>query len=132
MTRGQEQRTARQAGFSLIELVLALMVSSVGLLAVAGASMGIGIQASLARWDADQALAARTVLERATSGSYAAVVSGQRAVSLGGPPITATSTVTSLAPRLKHVRLDVTRPGHRTAAVFETRLAASRPLPVAP
>ena len=132
MTRGPEQRGVRQAGFGLIELVLALTVSSIGLMAVAGASMGIGTQASLARWDADQALVARTVLERAISGSYAAAVSGQRTVSLGGPPITAASTVTSPAPRLKHVRLDVTPPGPRVPVVFETRLAASRPLPVAP
>jgi len=132
MTRRPEQKGARQAGFGLVEVVLALTLSSVGLMAVAGSSMGIGAQASLARWDADQAMVARMVLEHATMGSYAAAVGGQRALRFRGRSIVAASTVTAPSARLKHIRLDVTASGPYAPVVFETRIGAPRPLPVAP
>jgi len=131
-SRSDRARIHDEAGFGLIELVLAVLVSSVGVVAAANVSLGIGSQARLARWDTDRSVVARNILEDLGQAGYASAVSRQVVVVLGPRQYQVTQTVTSPAPRLKHIRLAVSPPAGRAPGVVETRLAKSRPLPYAP
>ena len=123
--------TDDQTGLGLIEVVVAVLVFSIGVLAAAGVSLSIGSQARLARWDTDRAVAARSTLEGLGQAGYASAASGRALLVLGQRAYQVTRTVTLLAPRLKHVRVTVTPPAGRAPAIIETRLARPRPLPSA-
>jgi prepilin-type N-terminal cleavage/methylation domain-containing protein len=131
--RGDNQTTtrSRQAGFGLVELVVALAVSSVGAVALAGAGLAIGEQGRTARWSADQGLVARTALETAHRLGHGAVPAGSSTVGTGTRSYSVRTVVTPVGRRLDAVRLDIAEPG-RTPASYETRVASARPLPVAP
>lgn len=120
------------AGFGLIEVVLALLVASLGVLAAAGTVLGIGSQARLAQWDTDQALVAVLVIDNARRAGYASVPSGNGIETLGSRAYARATAVTRPIPGLEHISVTVRSALGRAAATFETRLAQPRPLPVAP
>lgn len=131
--RGDNESTmrSRQAGFGLVELVVALAVSSVGAVALAGAGLAIGEQSRTARWSADQGLVARSALETAHLLGQGAVPAGSSTIGTGARSYAVRTVVTPVGPRLDAVRLVVSEPG-RPSVSYETRVASARPLPVAP
>ena len=119
------------AGVGLIEVVIAITLTSIGILGAAGVVAGIGSQARRAAWDAERALAARATADRLRRVGFAQAVSGTDSVSVGGRAHTVIRTATARAPRLRHIALSVAPPGG-SEATFEILIAPSRPQPGAP
>lgn len=130
MKRAAKARRAT-GGFGLIEVAIAITVSSIGILAAAGVAASIGSQARQAMRDADRTVAARTAVHRLVRAGYAAAVSGADMVSVGGHDHTVARVVTTRSPGLRHVELTITPPAGNSAT-FEFLLARGRPMPAAP
>ncbi len=129
--RGRGRRGGR-AGFGLVEVLIALAVTSLGVLAAAGVSFAIGGQGKLAGWQADQALAALDIFEAVRRQPFSSLASGVTTVTIGPTSYDVDRVVTSPAPRLKHVRLVVRASTGRLPAVFESRVLDAAPPPAAP
>jgi len=121
-----------QAGFGLIEVMAAVVVTTVGVLAAASGSLAIYAEANRSREDTDRALAARSTLERSAHAPFASVLGGQGTTFFAARRYVVTQVVGSLGPRLKSVQVTVASSTGQAPSIFETRVAASRPLPVAP
>lgn len=124
------------AGIGLIEVLAALIIMSMGMLAIAGVSLHVGSQTQLSTWQTDQALAAQQVMERLQRVGYAAVGSGTDTVSVGNRTYVVNRLVSRPAPRVKRVQLTVLslRGAAQRAAprVFVSRIYEPRPLPPSP
>lgn len=133
--RGPRWRSRRsgQAGLGLIEVLIALTIFAVGMLAVAGIGLSVGAQTNWAVWQTDQSLAAQQVLERVQREGYDAASSGTETVTVGNRTYTASRTVTQVDTRVKEVSVTVstTREWDRGVPprTFVTRLYEPRPLP---
>lgn len=121
----------KTAGFSLVEVLLAIVVTSVGVLGVGGVALGIGSQALRAAWDTEHALAGRNAVESLVRAGYAAAASRTGAVEVGGRRFDVSLDVAARSPRLKHARVTVSLPP-APEAELEIVLSRSRPLPAAP
>lgn len=122
-----------EAGLGLIEVLIALTIFAIGMLAVAGISLSVGAQTNWAMWQTDQSLAAQQVLEGVQREGYAAASSGVDTVTVGNRTYEVARTVTQVAPRVKEVSVTVatTREWDRGVPprTFVTRLYEPRPLP---
>lgn len=121
-----------QAGFGLIEVMAAVVVTTVGVFAAASGFLAIYSESTRSSVDTDRALAARSALERSARTPFTTLQGGQTTVSFGARRYLVAETVVALGSRLKSVRVDVTTPGSSTPVTFESRVVATRPLPVAP
>ncbi|MFQ5689647.1 MAG: hypothetical protein ACE5HQ_05190 [Gemmatimonadota bacterium] len=125
-------RQAGEAGFGLAEILIALVVLSIGLIGMAGLSASVGREARLAGRQTDQALAAQQVLEGIHSSGYAAAVAGTDTVTIGNRKYIVVRRAQDVAPRVRQVQVTVTPPGGAHARTFTTRLYQARPLPSPP
>ena len=121
----------KTAGFSLVEVLLAIVVTSVGVLGAAGVVLGIRSQALRAAWDTEHALAGRNAVESLVRAGYPAATSHTGAVDIGGRRFDVSRAVTALSSRLKHARVTVSLPP-APEAELEIVLSRPRPLPAAP
>ena len=121
----------KTAGFSLVEVLLAIVVTSVGVLGAAGVALGTGSLALRAEWDTGHALAGRNAVESLVRAGHAAAVSHTSTVDVGGRRFDISHDVTAPLPRLKHARVTVSLPP-APAAALEIVLSRPRPLPAAP
>ncbi|MDE2879153.1 hypothetical protein [Candidatus Palauibacter soopunensis] len=121
----------KTAGISLVEVLLAIVVTSVGVLGAAGVALGIGSQALRAAWDTEHALAGRNAVESLVRAGYAAAASHASAVDIGGRRFDVSLDVTAGSPRLKYARVTVSLPP-APEAELEIVLSRPRPLPAAP
>ena len=121
----------KTAGFSLVEVLLAIVVTSVGVLGAAGVVLGIRSQALRAAWDTEHALAGRNAVESLVRAGYPAAASHTGAVDIGGRRFDVSRAVTALSSRLKHARVTVSLPP-APRAELEIVLSRPRPLPAAP
>ena len=119
------------AGFSLVEVLLAIVVTSIGTLGAAGVVLGIRSQALRAAWDTEHALAGRNAAESLIRAGYPAAASHTGAVDIGGRRFDVSRDVTALSSRLKHARVTVSLPP-APEAELEIVLSRPRPLPAAP
>jgi Tfp pilus assembly protein PilV len=115
----------------LMEVLVAMVLMSVGMLAVAGISMQVATQNRWSNWQTDQSLAAQEVLERVQRAGYDAAVSGTDTVTVGNRTYNVQRTVTTLGNRVKEVRVTVVSPNIRSRD-FTTRVYEPRQLPTAP
>ena len=123
-----------EAGIGLVEALIALVVLSIGVLAITGISLSVGAQSRNSTWRTDQALAAQQVLEGFHQRGYAAAASRTDTVTIGNRTYVVNCTVTNPAPRVRQVAATVT---HATrsdvmARTFTTRLYQPRQLPSGP
>ena len=118
-----------EAGFGLVEVLLAAIILAFGLLAVAGLSMTTASQERLARWQTDQAMAAQLALAQAYQQDFDNVSSGSTDIEVGEHTYRVTLTVTDISPRVKQVDADVAGVGPLDRRTFSTRLYAPRQLP---
>lgn len=118
-------------GFSLVEVLLAIVVTSVGVLGAAGVVLGIGSQALRAGRDTEHTLAGRNAVESLVRAGHSAATSHTSAVDIGGRRFDVSNDVAEPSPRLKHARVTVSRPP-APAAELEIVLSRPRPLPAAP
>jgi prepilin-type N-terminal cleavage/methylation domain-containing protein len=101
------RRPSSQGGFSLVEVVIALMVLSVGVLGMAGATGQIVRQITLADLITERSIAFQTIVERIQSVPYDSVDTGSD--SIGIFEITWSSVVNS--GQSKTVTMITTGPG---------------------
>lgn len=129
MTHSQttHQPARGSAGFGLIELLSAVTFSAVGVLAVASVSSTSARQGQFARQDANEAMAASRVLERARQ-STVGTGSVLRTVRLGSRSIQVREISTAPVPGLTQVAANLAA----SPITFETRFAHARPVPVSP
>ncbi|WP_428276127.1 type IV pilus modification PilV family protein [Candidatus Palauibacter sp.] len=123
----------KTAGFSLVEVLLAIVVTSVGVLGAAGVVLGVGSQALRAAWDTEHALAGRNAVESLVRAGYAAAASHTSVVDVGGRRFDVSHDVAERSPRLKHAHVTVSLPpATAPEAELEIVLSRPRPLPAAP
>ncbi len=130
-SRRQSCCWADDSGIGLVEVLIALIILSVGLLSVAGISLSVGAQTSWATWETDQSLAAQEVLERVQREGYENAESGTETVTIGNREYDVTREVEDVANRVKEVRLSISSE-HASERVFVTRVYKPRPLPPPP
>ncbi|WP_420633613.1 prepilin-type N-terminal cleavage/methylation domain-containing protein [Candidatus Palauibacter sp.] len=122
---------SRCAGFGLVEVAVAIAVSSVGVLGAAGVAIAIASQARHSNWDTQYTLAGRKAVEAIVQEGHDRVVSGTTTLEVAGRRYQASHVVTTPEPRLKQVQVTVASPPGPTVA-FEILLVRDRPLPAAP
>lgn len=119
-------------GIGLIEVLVALVIMSFGMLAIAGISLHVGSQTQLSTWQTDQAMVAQQVMERLQRVNYAAIASGTDTVSVGNRTYVVNRLVSQPAPRVKRVQLTVLSSQRAAPRVFVSRIYETRQLPPAP
>ena len=121
------------SGLGLIEVLVAMIILSVGMMAIAGISLQVGTQNTLSTSQTDQSLAAQQVMESLQRAGYAAATSGVDTVSVGNRQYVVTRAVTTPNSRVKLVQLTVTsRNGIASPRVYTSRIYETRQLPAAP
>ncbi len=117
-----------EAGFGLVEALLAAIILAFGLLAVAGLSMTTAGHERLARWQSDQAMAAQLALAQAYRQDFDSLSSGLTDIDVGEHTYRITLTVTDISARVKQVDAAVSGVGPLDSKTFSTRLYAPRQL----
>lgn len=123
-------RLADEAGFGLVEVVVAVVISAVGLVGMAGLAVAVAAHTDLAGTQTDQALAAQEVLERIQELPYGAIANRTDTVAHGGRRYTLNSTVTVVRTGLKEVQVDVRDRAGRRLRTYRTRVYQTRQLPL--
>ena len=131
---GERPPAGPEAGFGLVEVLIAAVVLAVGLLAVAGIALGVAAQTQGAALATDQALAGQQVLEVSVVGGYAALPTGTKdtTVALGDAGYRVTRTVTQVGTRLKRVEVRMPGRGASPEESMMTYLHRPEPAPPAP
>jgi len=117
-----------EAGFGLVEALLAAIILAFGLLAVAGLSVTTAGHERLARWQSDQAMAAQLALAQAYQQDFDSLSSGFTDIDVGEQTYRITLTVTDISARVKQVDAAVSGVGPLDSKTFSTRLYAPRQL----
>lgn len=125
---------ADERGFGLVETIVALLILSVGLLALAGLTMAVARQTSRASAETDQAMAAQQVLEQMIDAGYGAYPNGTDDTTLvvGGRSVTVTRNVSSAGGSVQEIEIVVPAFGQATEATFTTRVHKQRTMPGSP
>lgn len=132
-THTLRERLQDSSGLGLIEVLVAMMILSVGMMAIAGISLQVGTQTKLSTSQTDQSLAAQQVMEALQQNGYAAATNGQDTVSVGNRQYLVTRAVTTPNMRVKLVQLTVTSVnGLASPRVYTSRIYETRQLPAAP
>jgi Tfp pilus assembly protein PilV len=117
----------------LLEVLVAMTLMGVGMLAVAGISMQVATQNRWSNWQTDQSLAAQEVLERVQRAGYEAAASGTDTVTVGNRTYNVQRNVTTIGNRVKEVTVTVIAPkGNVRSRDFTTRVYQARQLPTPP
>ena len=119
----------RQEGFGLVELLLAVVVASVGALAVAGVAGAVARQISLGRADAEMTLAAADAAAEVRR-SLPGTVNETTSRMVNGAAYTVTTEALDLGEDLQGLTVKVVN-GTDTL-IHATRLVARRAMPPAP
>lgn len=98
-----------EAGFGLVEALIAFVLLAIGLLAVAGIALSVAAQTQDASYTTDQDQAAQQVLEVTETAGYSSVPVGTKdtTVSVGDFSYQVTRTVSQVNPRTKRVTVEV-------------------------
>ncbi len=120
------------SGFGLVEVLVALAVGSIGILAVAGLHVAAVTQSRIAEWRTTQTVAADQVFEDFIRNGYGAATSGTVATTVRGDTVNVNVTVTNSGIRVRQVTVRVPAIGSVSARTFVRRIYQRRPLPVAP
>lgn len=102
-----------QNGFSLVEVIIAMLVLSFGLLAMAASTGYIATQQRSTTWDTQRNLARQQVIEQLRSTIFTNVTTNTTGRSFG--PYTVRWTVTNLTSTERRVQLVTTGPAYRQA-----------------
>lgn len=124
-----------EAGFGLIEALIAFLILAVGLMAVAGIALSVAAQTRDAAYTTDQDQAAQQVLEIMATADYSSVTAGgtsDTTVSVGGRNYAVTRTVTQVNPRTKRVKVTVPGQGDDPSETMVTYVTQPRTPPSSP
>lgn len=120
-----------ERGFGMVEALVALVILSVGLLAIAGIAVTVGAQTRAGIDTTGRVLAGQQVLERMVLAGFGSVPTGDTTVRVGGRTFTVGRSISAEGPRWKELRVEVQGMGDGGAEALVTRLHAPRPLPAA-
>jgi Tfp pilus assembly protein PilV len=126
------RRLRDERGFGLVEALIAATILVIGLIAVAGLTLGAAAQVRVATRQSDMATAAQVVFETLQREGFVAAASGTDTVSVAGRAYPVAVTVTSLSGRVKEVQATVSGGDPLASRSFTTRLYKPRSLPPAP
>lgn len=131
---GGGERVGSEEGFGLVEALVALVILSIGLLALAGLTLAVAQQTSRASAETDQALAAQQVLEVMIDAGYGTYANGSTdtTVTVGDRTITVTRNVSSAGSSVQEIEIVVPATGQASQATFTTRVHRKRTLPSSP
>ena len=123
-----------EAGFGLVEALIAAVILAVGLLAIAGIALGVASQTQSAAYTTDQDMAGQQVLEVTSVGGYGAVPSGTKdtTVTIGSSSFTVTRVVTQVASGVKRVEVQMPGRGQRPPDTMMTYLHLEKSPPPSP
>lgn len=97
-----------EAGFGLVEAMVSILVLSVGLLAVAGMTLGVAQQSRASTYTTEQTMVGQEVLEYQLDKGYAGLTAGT------------TDTTVQVGPRTYDVRVEIADVGARARRVSLT------------
>jgi len=117
--------TRGPTGFGLPELLVAITVLVIGVVAVAGLVVSTGSRTRAAAWQTDQIIAVQQELERVAATPFDSTVSTVDSTRTGLGSYTLTRTVSAIGPRLK--RVDVGASGLGTTPPMWLTLVVVRP-----
>ena len=116
------RRPSRRGGFSLIELTIALVVLAIGVLGLAGTTMFVVRQVTLADVNTERSAALQAVVERIRSTSFATGGSGSQT----SGSYTVNWSVTTSTTETKTVRVITRGPGlNKDTTVSKVPMVAS-------
>lgn len=119
-----------EAGFGLVETLIAFTILVIGLLAVSGLTLASAAQARIAdRWS-DIATAGQVVIETVQLRGYDSAVNGTDTVSVSGRDYPVTLTVTNVSSRVREVQAVVDGSGPASTRTFTARVYRPRGLPM--
>lgn len=120
-----------EAGFGLVEVLVALTILAFGLLAVAGLTWSVTRQARGAAVRTGQTLAAQQVVEATIARGYGALAVGESdtTVAVGERSYTVTLVVTQVGDDLRELSATVSGTEEVAPATFATRVHRDRSLP---
>lgn len=78
--RGTAPKKSPEAGFTLVEMIVAILILTIGLLGLAGTTGYVVRQTALADATTERAMALQTAVEAVRAQSYASVGSGTRTI----------------------------------------------------
>ena len=113
-----------EAGFGLVEALIAAILLSVGLLAVGGIALYVAGQTRSAGIRTDQTMAGQQVLEATVNKAYADIGTGaaDTTVTVGGRDYQITRSVTAMGGTMKEVEVVVSGAGNVGSTTFRTRV----------
>ena len=118
-----------ETGFGLVEILITMVILSVGLLALTTITAGVASQTRISAERTAQAMAAQQVLEDYTRRGYAAATGRVDTVQVSGQSYIVTSTVTDPSSRVRQVSAVVTGRGPAIARTYVARVYDPIPLP---
>lgn len=125
---------AGDAGFGLVEALIAFVILAVGLLAVAGIALSVAAQTQGAASTTARSLAGQQVLEVTATSDFDAVPVGSKdtTISVGDRSLTVTRTVDQPTPRTKKVTVVIPGTGDESDETMITYMHQSLDAPSAP
>lgn len=129
---GPDDVTRSEAGFGLTEVIVALLILAVGMLAVAGIAANVGTVTQAGTVRTEQSMAGTQVLGVIRDEGYDAATDGSTVVGIGERDYTVEWTVTQVAPRVKEVEAVVSGMGPVGPDTMLDLLYAPRAYPTSP
>lgn len=108
------QTNDKQGGFSLVEVVVAMLVLSFGLLAMAASTGYVATQLRSTTWDTQRTLARQQVIEQLKSTVFANVTTNTTGVTIGS--YTIRWNVTNVSGAQRSVQLITSGPAYRASS----------------
>lgn len=129
---GLAARFQAQAGFGLIEALVAIVIFALGTLVVAGLALAAGHYATKASIDTDQSLVASQLFAELRQEDFGVVASGTQSLSVGDHVYSVDVVVAQPSADVKSVEAVVAGVGPFSPDTFRTRLHRSGGYPSSP
>lgn len=122
---------AGEAGFGLAEAMVAILVMSVGLLAVAGITLAVAQQSRASTYTTEQTMVGQEVLEYQLDKGYANLTASttDTTVQVGPRSYEIRVVVTDVGPRARRVDLTVSGQENTAATGLSSLIHQPRPVP---
>lgn len=117
------------AGFTVVEVLVALVVLSAGMIGVAGMTASVAEQTRRSAWKTEQALVAQQVVDSIRQAGFASAASGADTLPTGGRQWVASWRVSRPSVGLKRVDVRLERHGGLGARTFGSYLHRPTSLP---